>query len=148
MTYHELMTGFGEKVDLPHFAPNEQGLCEIYSEQGTITFQHVPEEEMVLTTGVVCRLGAAPSARFYRTFLEANFMYQKTRGSTLSIDPETNAVMLTRYDRLCDLTLDRFVATVEAFATALVEWREWQYDADNAEVSAVVDTLVEGGLIA
>lgn len=149
MTYNELMNQFGKTVGLEDFTPNENGICEIYSEEGTVTFQYVPEAEVVLMTAPVCVLGDDPTPAFLRTFLEANFMYQKTRGSTLSIDPTTNCVMLSRYDRLGDLTVERLAATVESMVTALIEWRSWYKEDEgvkDADATAVEDYL-KGNMI-
>jgi len=126
MNYNELMSEFGKRVGLDYLTPNEDGVCELYSSVGTITFNHVEEADLLLMSSPICALAAAPSAEFYRTFLEANFMFAKTRGSTLSVDPATDMVMLSRFDRVEDLTVDRLVATVEAFAAAMNDWRFWQ----------------------
>ena len=56
--------------------------------------------------------------------LKANRGFKVTKGSTLSVDPETMRFELTRYDVLDDLSPDKLVAIVEDFATALVDLRE------------------------
>lgn len=131
MNYEELMAELGKSVGLEDFGPDENGLCELYGEEATVSFQYVPEADMVLTTGLVCTIDDdAATAQFFRTFLEANFMFQRTRGSTLSVDPETNAVMLSRYDRLDELTIEKFLPIVERFVSTLVEWKTWQPQGD------------------
>ena len=126
MNYNDLMAELGKAVGLDDFGPDENGMCELYGEEATVTFQYVPEAEMVLTTGLVCKIENDVSLDFYRIFLEANFMFQRTRGSTLSVDPHSNAVMLARYDRLETLTIENFLPIVERFAATLVEWKKWQ----------------------
>lgn len=126
MNYNELMADLGKAVGLDDFEPDENGLCELYGEAATVSFQYVPEAEMVLTTGLVCKIENDASADFYRMFLEANFMFQRTRGAVLSVDPTSNAVMLARYDRLDSLTSEGFLQIVERFVTTLTEWKTWQ----------------------
>lgn len=126
MNYNDLMSELGKAVGLENFGPDENGLCELYGEQATVSFQYVPEAEMVLTTGLVCKIGNDATADFYRSFLEANFMYQRTRGSTLSVDSHNDTVMLSRYDRLETLTTEKFLQIVERFVTTLTEWKQWQ----------------------
>jgi len=145
MKYEELMAEFGKTIGFENFTPDEDGICEIVSELGTVTFQYVPEGDVVLMTGLVCELSAEPTSTFLRTFLEANFMYQRTRGSTLSIDPDTNCVMLSRYDRLGDLTVKRLSATLEAFVAALMDWRAWQQAAEGQDAAPVDTESMAGG---
>lgn len=125
MEYKELIADFGKRLGLDHFEPDEEGLCELDTDEFTVTLQHVPEHDMVLTTALVCELGPDPSAAFYRALLESNFMYQRTRGATLSVDAAANTVMLSRYDRLNQIDGEIFFRTIDGFFHALSEWKTW-----------------------
>jgi len=140
MTYNELIDDFGKRLGLDEFQPDEDGLCELHTDDFTVTLQHVPETEMVLTTGLLCELGPDPSAAFFRTLLEANFMYNSTHGATISVDPTNDCVMISRYDRLNQIDGAVFFETVKAFMKAMLEWKSWfQAEAPAAGVKAAGD---------
>lgn len=126
MTFNELMAEFGKKVGIEDLTPNEDGLCEIDTSFATVNIQHVPETGMVLLTGLVRPVEEDPSPAFLRALLEANFMFQKTHGATLSIDAEANAVVLVRYERLVDLDCDRLALILTRFLEAMGEWTKWE----------------------
>ena len=79
--------------------------------------------DMVLLNAAVCDVPPDAGAAV-REALRANSGFKDTKGATLSIDPDTNRFELSQYARLEDLTVDRFVAMIEEFATALVSVRE------------------------
>lgn len=145
MQFNELMADFGKRLDLDEFQPDEDGLCEIHTDDFTVAFQHVPETEMVLTTGFLCEVGPNPSPAFFRTLLEANFMYNATHGATLSVDPANDCVMLSRYDRLNQLDGETFFQTTELFMKAMLEWKDWFKagvpDGDSAETASPEDIV-------
>ena len=147
MKYDELMVDLGKRFELKDFRPDEDGYCEIYADDFTVTFQHVPETDMVLTTCLVCELGPEPSAKFYRRLLEANFMYKETHGATLSIDPEAETVMLSRYDRLGQIDGESFYRTVEMFMVVMLTWKDWfKYDAKNVD-KPQIESMDDTGVI-
>lgn len=141
MEYNELIADFGKRIGIDDYQPDEEGLCEIDTDDFTVTFQHVPETGMVLTTGLICELGYDPSPAFYRTLLEANFMYNATHGATLSVDPTNDCVMLSRYDRLNQLDGEEFFKTTELFMKAMLEWKSW-FKADANTGAAPAEDVV------
>jgi len=143
MTFNELMAEFGKKVGLAKLVPNKDGLCEIDTPFATVNIQNVPETGMVLLTGLVRPVGENPSPAFLRALLEANFMFRKTHGATLSIDAEANTVMLVRCERLADLDCDRFAVILTRFLEAMGEWTKWEEPAAEAsgEVAPPEDSI-------
>jgi len=126
MQFNELIAELGKKTGLDFLTPNEDGLCEIDTEFATVNIQDVSEMGMVLLTGIVCPVPDEPSRAFLMALLEANFMFQRTRGATLSIDTEANVVMLARYERLSDLDGDRLAVILANFLDTMREWTLWQ----------------------
>ena len=72
--------------------------------------------------------------------LKANRGFRDTKGSTLSVDPETKRFELSRYTFLEGLEPDRFVAIIEDFATALVDVRA---KIEGAQLSGDPDDVSE-----
>ena len=125
MTYEELIEATGVAVGIEGFAPDADGVCVIASDIGEITIMDCTEGsvEMVLLNAAVSEVPPDADAALLEA-LKANRGFKGTKGSTLSVDPETMRFELTRYAVLGDLDLEKFVAIVEDFATALVDLRE------------------------
>lgn len=125
MTYEELIEETGALIGIEGFTPDADGVCVIASEIGEITIMDCREGavEMVLLNAVVSDVPPDADAALLAA-LKANRGFKVTKGSTLSVDPETMRFELTRYAVLDDLSPDKLVAIVEDFATALVDLRE------------------------
>ena len=125
MTYEELIEETGALIGIEGFTPDADGVCVIASEIGEITIMDCREGavEMVLLNAVVSDVPPDADAALLEA-LKANRGFKVTKGSTLSVDPETMRFELTRYAVLDDLSPDKLVAIVEDFATALVDLRE------------------------
>lgn len=125
MTYKELIEGTGAAIGIEGFAPDADGVCTIVSEIGEIAILDCAESpvEMVLLNAAVSDVPPDADAALLEA-LKANCGFRGTKGSTLSVDPETMRFELTRYAVLEDLDPDKLVAIVEDFATALVDLRE------------------------
>ena len=147
MTFEELMADLGARLELDEFQPDEDGLCELYTDDFTVTLQGVPETGMVLTTGLLCELGPDPSAKFLRRLLEANFMYSETHGATISLDAANDCVMLTRYDRLNQVDGETFFKTVKLFLLAMSEWKTWFKEEAPKIDRPEIDVAADGGAI-
>ena len=125
MTYEELIEETGAEIGIEGFTPDADGVCVIASDIGEITIMDCTEGpvEMVLLNAVVSDVPPDADAALLEA-LKANRGFRGTKGSTLSVDPETMRFELTRYAVLQDLDPDKLVAVVEDFATALVDLRE------------------------
>jgi len=133
MTFKELMAEFGKKVGLAELVPNAEERCELDTPFATVNIQHVPETGTVLLYGMIRPLGPDPSQTFLRALLEANFMFQKTHGATLSIDAASNTVMLVRAEHLSALDSDRLAVILTRFLKAMGEWTKWEEPESESE---------------
>jgi len=115
MTYEELMAEVGKRLELEAFEPDEDGMCMLIGEGVIIFFHHVPEADMVLTSSVLRTLEEEPSKEYLCGLLEANLMWQQTRGATVSLDASERNVMLARYDRLSTIDADTFMSIITDF---------------------------------
>lgn len=125
MTYEELIKETGVQIGIEGFAPDADGVCVIASEIGEITIMDCTEGpvEMVLLNAVVSDVQPDADAALLEA-LKANCGFRGTKGSTLSVDPETMRFELTRYAVLEDLDPGKLISIVEDFATVLVDLRE------------------------
>ena len=124
MTTNALFAAANEKVGRELFMPDDEGVCRLML-GGDLPVTILPFNE----TGellVSARLGEEPVEGrdvFYRTLLQAMFMFGKTAGASFSIDDETGEILLARQDPLAVLDAETFVARLKAFGALAREWR-------------------------
>ena len=123
MTYEELVAETGAEIGIEGFAPDADGVCVLASDIGEIMIMDCKgPREMVLLSAAVADVPPDAGAALLEA-LKANRGFRDTKGSTLSVDPETKRFELSRYAFLEGLDPDKFVAIIEDFATALVDVR-------------------------
>ena len=124
MTYEELIEETGAMIGIEGFTPDADGICVLASDIGEIVIMDCREDPrgLVLLNAAVTDVPPEAGAALLEA-LKANRGFRDTKGSTLSVDPETNRFELSRYAFLEGLDPDRFVAIIEDFATALVDVR-------------------------
>lgn len=141
MNYKELIEETGAAIGIEGFTPDDDGVCVLMSDIGEIAIMDCKEtpDEMVLLSAEISDVPTNADATLLEA-LKANRGFKGTKGSTLSVDPETKRFALTRYAILKDLTPDKLVAIVENFATALVDLRE---RLDGANLSGDLEQVSE-----
>ena len=124
MTYEELIEETGAMIGIEGFTPDADGICVLASDIGEIVIMDCKEDPrgLVLLNAAVADVPPDAGAALLEA-LKANRGFRDTKGSTLSVDPETKRFELSRYAFLEGLDPDKFVAIIEDFATALVDVR-------------------------
>lgn len=125
MTYEELIEETGDEIGLDGFTPDDDGVCILASDIGEIVIMDCKEaaSEFVLLNSAVCDVPPDANAALLEA-LKANSGFRDTNGATLSVDPETRRFELSQYAALEDLDPEKLIATIENFATTLVNVRE------------------------
>ena len=141
MTYEELIEETGAMIGIEGFAPDADGICVLASDIGEIVIMDCREDPrgLVLLNAAVTDVPPEAGAALLEA-LKANRGFRDTKGSTLSVNPETNRFELSRYAFLEGLDPDRFVAIIEDFATALVDVRA---KIEGAQLSGDPDDVSE-----
>ena len=141
MTYEELIEETGAMIGIEGFTPDADGICVLASDIGEIVIMDCREDPrgLVLLNAAVTDVPPEAGAALLEA-LKANRGFRDTKGSTLSVDPETNRFELSRYAFLEGLDPDRFVAIIEDFATALVDVRA---KIEGAQISRDPDDVSE-----
>ena len=141
MTYEELIEETGAMIGIEGFTPDADGICVLASDIGEIVIMDCREDPrgLVFLNAAVTDVPPEAGAALLEA-LKANRGFRDTKGSTLSVDPETNRFELSRYAFLEGLDQDRFVAIIEDFATALVDVRA---KIEGAQLSGDPDDVSE-----
>ena len=141
ITIAELIEETGAMIGIEGFTPDADGICVLASDIGEIVIMDCREDPrgLVLLNAAVTDVPPEAGAALLEA-LKANRGFRDTKGSTLSVDPETNRFELSRYAFLEGLDPDRFVAIIEDFATALVDVRA---KIEGAQLSGDPDDVSE-----
>ena len=121
--FDDLMAEVGDILGIEGYKPDAEGVCVLESEEAEIRIIHCPEaDEMVLVMATVMPL-PPDGGRSLLAALDANHRFKGTRGSTVSLDPESDELVLSQYLPVDILTPRSFVALLEAFSSALIALR-------------------------
>ena len=121
--FNDLMAGVGDILGIEGYTPDAEGVCIIESEEAEICIIHCPEaDDMVLVMATVMPL-PPDGGRSLIAALDANHRFKGTRGSTVSLDAESDELVLSQYLPVDILTPRSFVALLEAFSSALIALR-------------------------
>lgn len=133
MDFKGLVRDTGKLLGLENFEADEENVCHFVSEEMTITVECIKEWDLILMSAPVCEI---PSERkndvqLFRAIAEANFLYQETWGSTISVNPKTDCVHIFRYDRAYDWTPEDLVYVLGQVARGVFNIRDMveKYDA-------------------
>lgn len=124
MTYDQLIKEFAANLNMEGFEPDEDGVCQLIGDDTVITIQNCDEVGCVLVTSPVAELPVDASPELLRKLLGGGYLYEKTRGNSMSLDEENNIVVLSFYNYLKDLDTDNFVRRLENLAFCLDYWRK------------------------
>lgn len=121
-TFEALMSDTAAYLGFDGLEPDENGICEIISEEAQIIVMGCPEaEDAVLVTAKITE--TADSDKFPDA-LRANHRFSETKGSTVSIDPDENAFVLSMHRPLHTLDGEKMARLLEEFMTVLLALRE------------------------
>lgn len=124
MDTKELFVAANKKVDRELFKLDDDGVCRLMV-GGDLPVTILPLEEAGHLL-ISAKLGEEPvegREQFYRTLLQAMFMFEVTAGATFSLDSETGEILFARQEPLAVLDAETFVARLKAFAALAREWR-------------------------
>ena len=123
MVFSELIAGFGAKFNVDDLSPDAEGVVEVSFDDFVVSFHCAPMDTRVM---MVAELGEVPpdGKEFIQSqLLEANYLFLKTSGATLSLNPENGCVTLCRSEPLDWLDVERFTQLVEGFVNDLSVWK-------------------------
>jgi hypothetical protein len=121
--FDDLMAEVGDILGIEGYTPDAEGVCILESEEAEIRIIHCPEaDEMLLLMATVMPL-PPDGGRSLLAALDANHRFAGTRGSTVSLDAESDELVLSQYLPIDILTPRSFVVLLEAFSSALVALR-------------------------
>jgi len=145
MNYQELMADFAANMGFEEFAPDGDGVCQLVGEDSVITIQNCEEIGLILVSAPLAELPPDADADLLKKLLAANYLYEKTAGSTIALDEEHRLLVLTRYDALALLDGATLRERLETFATVIDQWR--QAIRDHVLASGDGATLPPGNFI-
>ena len=132
MELKELMTAFCGKAGIDPVVPNEIGAYELTA--GETAFSVIASDERGEAALFVAEVGPRPNARageLAELLLGVNYLFSATGGATVAYDPSQQRYMLQREVPLVVLSVDDFVAALDAFVTKADELRMFLTQADE-----------------
>lgn len=120
----EALQDLSRELRLDGLKLSNEGVCELVIGEQTVAMWGRPEETALRLTGLAGNLPDPDSAPALRLLLHANYLGQGTGRATLSLDPVTDEVILSRVVEVSTLGPEGLVPAVEEFVNHLSFWNE------------------------
>ena len=117
-----LLSEFGALIGIPDLQPDEQHRCNMMFDDVAVSFELAAGDENLYIFSLLGTVPRDDAEAAYATLLRANYAFEGTGGSTLSVDPNTGGVVLIRSERLDTLRLPTFELVVQDFVNVAEEW--------------------------
>lgn len=121
-TFEALMADTAAVLGFDTLEPDENGICEIISEEAQIVIMGTPEAEDAVL--LFAKIAEASSCNDLLAALKANHRFAETQGTTISIDPDDGAFVLSVHRPLSSLDGEKMTQLLETFMTVLLSLRE------------------------
>lgn len=128
MEFKSIIMEFAKAAQVDRIDPDEDGCYRFKIDEMMVTFSEVVQSNDLFMWAEVGELPPEGREPLYRVLLEALYMGRATGGSSLSIDPESEKVLLHRSDPLSAMDFERFKAVLERFVNVLEFWRRTLVD--------------------
>lgn len=119
----ELLRELGARIQLPTLALDEAGhACIDVDEAYVVNLEYEADADALL---LYTWLGAVPetdTAPFLRRLLAANHFWTENEGATLSVEEETNGVVLIDRHPCPVFDIDRFESRLQGYMAVVERW--------------------------
>ena len=117
-----VLAEFGAAIGIPDLRPDEEHRCNMMIDDVAVSFELGVGDESLYIYSLLGPVPEGDADAVYAALLHANYIFEGTRGSTLSIDPRTGGIVLVRQERLERLRLPGFESIVEEFVDIAEHW--------------------------
>ena len=119
----DLLREFGARIKLPTLDLDEEGnACIDVDEAYVINLEYDPDEDTFL---LYAWLGPVPeinTAEILRRLLGANYFWTENDGATLSVEEETNGIVLIDRIRCHDFDINLFERHMQRYMAVVERW--------------------------
>ena len=120
-----LLAEFGAAIGIPDLRPDEELRCNIMVDDVAVSFELGMGDENLYIYALLGAVEDGDADVAYLALLHANYVFEGTSGSTLSVDPQSGGIVLIREERLDSLRPARFEAIIENFVDVAERWMRW-----------------------
>ena len=146
MTFGELIDGLGKSLGIEL---TDEGGATAVEVDGIPVVLHAADGDLLLIHADLGEIAPDSRERVFAAAMEANFLYQGTGGSTLSVDSRDGHLHLQKYNWLDRIDAEKAAADIARFADTARIWKELVAET-AASASAAADgpsAPMPGGLM-
>ena len=119
-----ILKEFGASVGIPDLEPDDEQRCNLMFDDVALSFELGLGDESIYVYSLLGAVADDDARAVYAELLHANYAFAATRGSTLSVDPQSGGIVLMREEPLDNLRLPKFEAVIEEFVTVAEQWMQ------------------------
>lgn len=131
MNLSELLTELGCKINIDDLALDENNICRlVFDDRIVIDMESLEEEEALFIYTPICRIPSKGELKFYKNMLSANAFCRETGNGFLSLDTESDTIMLQEKIIYDGLSFTAFFNRFEIFVVCAEKWKNRVETAD------------------
>ena len=111
-----------------------------------LLIEYFPQAGQVLLASAVAEVPERGRAGLYKTLLQGHFLFGRTGGASLALDPAGKFICLQIAQSIAALTPDNFPDLVENFLNQAGEWRRRCLEAGREEPDDLAEPAAEAVL--
>ena len=133
---------FGRSIGLNDLTFDAAGYCALLFDEALVVNMEIDQGEQALVLYSLLGEPAGDAMTAYRDLLRANFRANRSDEAVLGMQPDSNAIVLSRWVALAGLELSQFSTALEQFVNAVESWtaRLSQSEASAAPIEQVAPT--------
>ena len=120
MTFGELIDGLGKSLGIEL---TDEGGATAVEVDGIPVVLHAANDDLLLMHADLGEIAPDSRERVFAAAMEANFLYQGTGGSTLSVDSRDGHLHLQKYNWLDRLDAEKAATDIARFAETVNVWK-------------------------
>ena len=119
----ELLRELGTRIQLPMLDLDDAGnSCIDVDEAYVINLEYDADEDALLMYTWLGHVPESNTAEVLRRLLSANHFWTETEGATLSVEEETNGIVLIDRSRCQDFDIDSFESRMQGYMSVVERW--------------------------
>lgn len=136
-----ILRELGEEVGVPDLSASEEGVCTLsVDDRWLLNLVVNPHTDSLIAWMLLGDVPGEERERFLTNLLRANLFWQKTRGGTLSLLPETDTVVISRSSPLGSDNVVRVKQLLEDLIEFADEYQRWlTTEEDDGDSETLVD---------
>lgn len=117
-----ILADFGSSIGIPELCFDNNNCCCLGFDDVTVNIESLTRSDTLFLYTNLGKIPQNASLSFYEMILEADFLFKGTKGATIGISKELNAVAMSCNIPMAEMSLTKFENRIEDFVNVAEYW--------------------------